>query len=159
MAEQDAHSIVVIGDMNPSIFHPLWFAREDLLTESEAEEADIKLIHPDITAFSSGWLQAQVTREKFLIKTRDESFFEPLRDLAVGTFSLLAHTPLRAVGVNFERHIKIEGEKIGELTDKFAPIDFWENKELNTRFLELSVSIDKATVQYPLRFIRVKIEP
>ena len=159
MAEQDVHSIVVVGDMNPQIFHPLWFAREGLLTESEAEEAEVKLVHPDIVAFSADWLEAQVTREKFIIKTKMEAYFEPLRDLAIGTFSLLAHTPLRAVGVNFDRHVKIREDKLEELTNKFAPKNFWEEKGLNTQFEGISVSIDKSTVEHPLRFLKIKIEP
>lgn len=159
MAEQDVHSIVVVGDMNPRIFHPLWFAREGLLTESEAEEADIKLIHPDISAFSANWLEVQVSREKFIISTKMEAYFEPLRDLAIGTFSLLAHTPLKAVGVNFDRHVKARQEKLEELTNKFAPKNFWEEKGLNTQFEGISVSIDKSTVEHPIRFLKVKIEP
>jgi len=159
MAEQETHSIVVAGDMNPTIFHPLWFAKEGLLSEIEAKEAKVKLIHPDISAFLTEWLEVQVTREKFIVKTRMDAYFEPLRDLAVGTFSLLAHTPLRAVGVNFEKHAKVKGENLSELMEKFAPRSFWKEKGLDTQFEEISVSIDKSTVEYLSRFLKINLQP
>jgi hypothetical protein len=157
MTEQDTHSIVVVGDMNPTIFHPLWFSKEGIIPEHEAEGAEIRVIHPDITAFAAGWFDLQVTRQKFILKTKMEAYYEPLRDLAVSTFTSLSHTPIRALGVNFEIHRKVKD--LRGLVSKFAPGDFWEDKELNPQFETLSIRLDKKELPNDERYLKITLEP
>lgn len=157
MTEQDIHSIVVVGDMNPTIFQPLWFSKENIIPENEAAGAEVKVIHPDIAAFSAGWFDLQVTRQKFILKTKMEAYYEPLRDLAAGTFASLSHTPIKALGVNFEIHRKVKDLK--GLISKFAPGDFWEEKELAPQFETLSIRLDKNESQNKERYLKIAIEP
>jgi len=157
MTEQDTHSIVVVGDMNPTIFQPLWFSKESIIPEHEAEGAEIRVIHPDITAFTAGWFDLQVTRQKFILKTKMEAYYEPLRDLAVSTFTSLSHTPIRALGVNFEIHQKVKDLK--GLVSKFAPVGFWEDKELSPQFETLSIRLDKKELPNEERYLKITLEP
>jgi hypothetical protein len=157
MTEQDTHSIVVVGDMNPTIFHPLWFSREDVIPENEAEAAEVKVIHPDITAFSAGWFDLQVTRQRFMLKTKMEAYYEPLRDLVTSTFTSLSHAPIKALGVNFEIHRKVND--LEAFIDKFAPKGFWEDKELAPQFETLSVRLQKIDLPTQERYLKITIEP
>ena len=58
-------TIVLIGDFNPTIFQPAWFAAQGFITDEEARTAAIGIIHPDVTAFELSWLKLQVDRERF----------------------------------------------------------------------------------------------
>ena len=42
-------SVVLLGSLNPGIFHPEWFRRQEILSPQEAEEARRKLVSPEVT--------------------------------------------------------------------------------------------------------------
>ena len=121
--------IVFLGDFNPSIFQPYWYSHHGLISNDEAEKAQIKLIHPDITDFGIDWFNIQITRDRFIIKTQQESHFDPIYDLIMGTFSLLKETPLKRMGINFEAHVKMRDENTwNNYGDKLAPKEIWKRK-------------------------------
>lgn len=98
-------SIVLIGHFNPMIFHPAWFAKEDLLRESEASDARIEVVHQDLTTFSTDWLSLNVTRDRFVAKVKADAYRSHLGDLVLGVFQKLVHTPVRQMGINVEQRI------------------------------------------------------
>lgn len=159
MIEHQTHSIVVVGNMNPRIFHPFWFVKEGLIPESEAEAAKIEVIHPDVAVFSTDWMDIQVTRERFIAKTSMEAFFEPLRDFTIGVFDLLGHTPISALGVNFELHVSLRKEKIEELSDQIVPDKFWKERNIDPQLNQFSMRIDKPKGAFFERYIVLKIQP
>ncbi len=59
----DEMTVVLVGDFNPKIFHPMWFAHHDIRRESEAMEAAIEVVHTDVASFSVEWLTVQVLRD------------------------------------------------------------------------------------------------
>ncbi len=91
-------SIVALGSFNPAIFQPAWFSSNNLIRAEEAREANIQIIQGDVAIFSTEWFSIQVTHERFSLDTRDPSKWLPMRDLVIGTFTILSHTPVRAVG-------------------------------------------------------------
>ncbi len=93
-------SIVLIGDFNPKIYQPLWFANQQLVRESEAEAATVELVHSDFTSFSTDWFALQVTRERFTATVKAAAYRRHLLDLVFGTFSKLSHTPIAQLGIN-----------------------------------------------------------
>lgn len=157
--EQQAHSMVVVGNMNPTIFHPLWFANEGLISDIEATDAAIEIIHPDVAGFKTEWLEIQVTRDRFIAKTKMDAYFEPLRDLVFSTFQLLSHTPVKAMGINFEFHVSIRQEKREKLIGRLSNNEFWNQLELNPSFEALVIRLDKNDDRYVERFLRAKIQP
>jgi hypothetical protein len=119
-------SIVLVGDFNPKIFHPIWFSSEGLIKKNEAAEANITTVHPEICVFQLDWLHLEVTRNRFVVQTSQEPYFEILRDLAYGTFELLHHTPLKQLGINYNAHYRIKSEKEWhEFGDKITPKEIW----------------------------------
>ncbi|NKC16743.1 MAG: hypothetical protein GKR94_32480 [Gammaproteobacteria bacterium] len=127
-SEPDIHgtSVVLLGDFNPKIFQPSWFGAQGLIRPTEAETAEVKIIHPDVVEFSLEWVQVQVTRERFSADTRQDAFFEVLRDLVLGTFDLLSHTPVRRMGINVQMHFRMPSEDAWHsFGHKIAPKDLW----------------------------------
>lgn len=105
--ETDAAVIVLIGAFNPSIFQPSWLAAHGLIRNQEAEQAEIGVVHREISAFAADWLRLQVTTDRFVAQTTDTAHFPALRDLVVATFELLEHTPFDKLGVNRLMHYRM----------------------------------------------------
>ncbi len=124
--ELEGVSIVVVGRLNPAIFQPLWFARHNLVREEEAQEAKLEIIHREVTVFSTEWFSLQVTDDKYQVATQDPTMYRPLRDLALGTFKILEHTPITAFGFNINQHFPMESQdEWHALGDHYAPKDSW----------------------------------
>jgi hypothetical protein len=119
-------SIVALGNFNPAIFQPLWFSLHNLIRDDEASGAEVKVIHNEVTIFSTNWFSLQVTDGRFSVETQDPTMYQPIRDLALGTFQILEHTPVRAFGFNRDQHFKIvSADDWHAFGDYFAPKKAW----------------------------------
>jgi len=119
-------SIVALGSFNPAIFQPLWFSGNNLIRKEEAEGAEIKVIHNDVTIFSAEWFSLQVTGDRYSVDTGDPTKYQPLRDLVLGTFKILEHTPVRAFGFNRYQHIRMASEEEWRaFGDYYVPKGSW----------------------------------
>lgn len=157
--ELSALSIVLLGDFNPKIFHPAWFAYEGLIKQVEADEAKLEINHPEIAIFSLDWFNLQITRDRFVIETKQEPYYEVIRDLVLGTFELLRHTPLRSMGINTDKHFRMESEeKWHTLGHKFAPKEPWSNALENPGLISLTMEGNNGRDGFK-GFIRVQVGP
>lgn len=117
---------MLVGSFNPAIFHPAWFAREKLIQNEEAELADFKIGSPQVSVFSIGWLAIEVTLDRFAARTTQIQHVEPLRDLVLGTFGLLRHTPIKQMGINRGAHYRSSSEENWhKLGHRLAPKEPW----------------------------------
>lgn len=158
VVEKEGASIVVVGQFNPSIFQPQWFAREGLLRPSEADEAALEVVHGEVTNFSTAWFQLLVTRDRFTVTTFQQHSHAALRDLIVGAFQLLKHTPTLALGLNADMHFRMRDvEEWHQIGRRFAPPAPWEG------FLEqpgmASVAMRGPRTSGPLGYVEYRIEP
>ncbi len=120
-------NIVLLGDFNPKIFQPAWFAAQNLIGEKEAELADVQVIMPDVVVCTMEWLRVQVTHERFQFSTEQEPYYELMRDLTIGTFTLLEHTPIHSLGINMDFHYKMPSiDSWHAFGHKLAPKPHWE---------------------------------
>jgi hypothetical protein len=152
-------SIVLLGSFNPKIFQPEWFLRQGLLPEAEAAEAQIKLIHPQVSEFETERFHIQVIAERFAAISQKIANPAPLRDLVRGTFFILEHTPVTAMGLNCLMHFPMESEELWHrIGDKLAPKDGWNDilpHRVGLTSLSLLTQKDPQTgAEY-----RVKVEP
>jgi hypothetical protein len=151
-------SIVFLGDFNPKIFQPAWFAAQGLIRQKEADEAKIDVIHPEVVSFALEWLVLQVTRERFLASTTQQPYYKIVRDLVLGTFKLLQYTPLNKLGINTDMHFRMDSvENWHALGHRLAPKDLWRDILKNPGMRLLNVE-----GQRPDEFrgyIRVQVEP
>ena len=125
-------SIVALGDFNPAIFSPDWLERNDLIGKSDADtvreggQSKSLLVSHQVAAFETKWFALQVLENQFSLTSKD-AFSPAFKDLAVGMFQLVPHTPVTAVGLNFFGHFKFgtetEYHRIGDL---LAPKDIWK---------------------------------
>jgi hypothetical protein len=109
--DRESIAIVALGDFNPSIFQPLWFSLNGLVPEEEANNADISIIHKQLASFAIGKIHIQVDESRLALTTVDFPQGPILRDLAIGTLSILEHTPLTAIGLNRDMVVTFESDE------------------------------------------------
>jgi hypothetical protein len=157
-------SIVLTGSFNPAIFQPQWFVRQNLLPAEEAEKAEIKLVSPEFCQFETAGLTIQVVRERFAVFSKPDANPTLVRDLAAGTFFVLEHTPLTALGLNRDMHFAMPSEEIWhKVGDTIVPKDIWK-KILAGRVGMRSLSLQAEVPGFPdenqdMTKMTVRVEP
>src|SRR5260370_4719802 len=152
-------TVVLVGSFNPKIFQPEWFARQQLLPQAEADASDIKLIVQQVCHFETERFIMQVTEERFLAATKPNANPAPLRDLVQGAFYILEHTPVTAMGLNYQMHFAMESEKVWhQIGDKLAPKEGWkEGLEGRPGLLSMTILTNKEEPKSTQ--FRINIEP
>ena len=119
-------SVVLLGEFNPAIFTPAWFAMHGLLPESAAESAMLEVAHQRVTVFSTDWLRLEVTHNRFSINTLQAPYIR-LRDLVARVFKEhLYHTPLNAFGINRDVHFQVSSLTVRDRMGRtLAPVEPW----------------------------------
>ena len=124
--EINGASIVLVGSFNPAIFQPEWFARNGLLPQGEVDESKLSLVHPQVSQFETERFAFQITLDRFTVQGKPNATSGPLRDLIAGTFYILEHTPVKAMGLNRMMHFALGSEDAWHnLGDKLSPKDPW----------------------------------
>lgn len=133
--EHQEHSIVVLGKFNAQIFSPAWFGMEGLISKEEAYEGEVKINSRGVSVFKAAWLEVEVTDDRFKVLTRQSAYYEMLRELTRGTFQALNNTPVRAVGVNFQTHLRMyKKEELDSFIDTLTPMSLWQNYFIEPNF-------------------------
>ncbi|MDO9426037.1 MAG: hypothetical protein Q7T93_04330 [Methylobacterium sp.] len=128
-------SIILVGNFNPAIFSPQWFARCGIVSDIEAEEAELGVIHPEIAAFNIGGKSFQIETNRFSIDT-SEAPWVGICDLVTKTFGdFLSYTPITRFGVNRQVHFRAGSEearnRVGRTLAPLAPWGEWGEKIAN----------------------------
>ncbi len=148
----------MLGQFNPAIFHPSWLAANNLIRPEEAAIAESVTVRNEIATISKTWFELHVLDERFTIQTLDLRQYGPLRDLVIGVFNLLPHTPTTAIGLNKLFHVSIESEeawhKIGH---KLAPKESWNPILLNPGLRSMTMEGKRA--EGTGGTLRIKVEP
>jgi len=123
-------SIVLLGALNPKIITPEWFLRNDLIDEEQCKNADVQIIHREVTVFATDWFDLKVetlsNTGRFIITTKQEPYIRVF-DLVMKTFGeILIHTPLGMLGINREVHYALpDAATRNEIGKKLAPREPW----------------------------------
>jgi hypothetical protein len=152
-------SIVMIGNFNPSIIQPYWFSSKHLIREQEAQNATIDLIHPDLVRWNIGWMSVEVTNSRFEIRSSQEPYFEPMKDLILSLVGILKETPINALGINHFLYFALpDEERHYEFGNKIVPLKKWESFMGNPKLFNVEIGEMTRTDEYAGQF-RVKIQP
>jgi hypothetical protein len=111
LPELDGTSLVLVGAFNPRIFHPAWFVRNGLLPEGTESSANVEIVNNDVCAFETDSFRLEVLSDRLMLQSMSAPAAESLRDLLVGTFRILRHTPVKLVGLNTHGHYMLRSEE------------------------------------------------
>lgn len=130
IADIFSSSIVAVGAFNPAIFSPDWLERNKLIGKGDADEATKSpglIISHQATVFETEWFAFQVVENQFSLTSKG-ALTPAIRDLAVGIFSLVPHTPITALGLNFLAHFRLGSEaEYHKIGDVLAPKTIWDS--------------------------------
>jgi hypothetical protein len=135
-------SIVLLGNFNPAIFHPEWFERFKILPSQEIqwaegnkpkiselqskggkirmEEVPPILVRPDRAILMFPSLKIDVKPGKYECITEQRKDFSTLKDVTVKILTILPHTPVDWLGINFHGHWKFNRDAKEILKSLFA---------------------------------------
>jgi len=92
---------VVLGRFNPHIITPPWLAKESIIAEQKAVEAEIAVGDREIAfRFKTGDLKWQVDYNRLIISTEKINDTDTA-SIAAKVVEILHHTPIAAIGNNF----------------------------------------------------------
>jgi hypothetical protein len=156
----------MVGSFNPAIVHPSWLAEHEILPPSDLafdtpegeSDVDLRLVTPDFAQFRIGWLTVQVTREHFDLTTPEADRVPLLRDAAVNIFSLLSHTPVRALGINRLGHYPLQDGALGRIKESVVRTEVWQEDAPNAELASLTLRVPRDDPD-DLGFTGVTIEP
>ena len=123
-------SVVALGAFNPAIFSPAWLERNNLIGREDAEAANKApslIVSHQVTVFETEWFAFQVLENQFSLTSKGA--LTPLvKDLAVGILSLVPHTPITAIGLNYLAHFRLATEaEYHRIGDVLAPKTIWNS--------------------------------
>lgn len=119
-------AIVLVGSFNPAIFHPSWLAQAGLVSDADVDEAKIGLVHPELAEFSIADITIRVEAERATFTTQVEPFVKAADFVQVIFGTLLSHTPIRQLGINYSLHFALENsEQRMALGRALAPVAPW----------------------------------
>jgi hypothetical protein len=118
-------TIVLLGAFNPLILSPQWFADNEIVSPGELEqllETGKSISSRDfaLLEFRAFQLQAEPDRVQFALTEEAETPML-LADVVVNTFTLLGHTPVRAIGLNHTAHREVDIRRRDQVLDRLAP--------------------------------------
>lgn len=118
----------MVGEFNPAIFHPYWFESRELLPPDQMAEAreKVQTLRNEVMAFDAGWLSFQALPNRVSFTSKESAYHLELRDLAMGTLTLLGEDPVTSFGLNREGHYRMGSEaEWHEIGDRFLPNEPW----------------------------------
>lgn len=119
-------TIVLVGPVNPAMFHPEWFKNNSLIKPAEADGADVRMVSSSLSSFKSDWLDVDVRPERIQLRTQQEPYFPVLRDLALGCLNCLPRVPFSQVGINWEFSFKFpDSDSYHAFGHLLAPKEPW----------------------------------
>jgi hypothetical protein len=122
-------NIVLIGGFNPVIINPNWLAGKELITDQEAKiakEAENFVTHPEVSQFKLPHCNIQVTKDRFIISSTEESYFDNLQSLTTEIFTYLGETPITQMGINITHHYGFaKADEWNKFGDLLAPKQIW----------------------------------
>jgi len=140
-------NIIILGFFNPVIITPFWLSTKNLIRETDAINAKIRIMHNEIVDYDLEWATIEITQKRFHIKCTQEPFFEITRDLVVGIFSLLKETPIDSFGFNHTKTVSLKTEdRYYEIGNRLSPFSNWSEGLDDPRLQRLEI-LDKESKQ------------
>ena len=101
---------------------------QGLIRPEEADGAQINTIRTELADFETEWCRFEVLQDRFNITTEDPRQYGPLRDLAIGIFTILPHTPIQRFGVTRIYHFRADSlEQWHAFGHTLAPKACWDS--------------------------------
>lgn len=125
--KQRESSIVLVGEFDPLVMTPHWFAKQGMIPQEDIDEnLAIELVYKDLTKFSLANIQVEIQCTTLILRSDHPSFDYRIHDLALSILSALKDNKVRAVGLNQYADVHFDSldswHSVGNL---ITPKDVW----------------------------------
>lgn len=125
--KQRESSIVLVGEFDPLIMTPHWFAKQGMIPQEDIDEnLAIELVYKDLTKFSLANIHVEIQCATLILRSDHSSFDYRIHDLAISILSVLKSHEVRAVGLNLYTDVyfnSLDGwHSVGDL---ITPKEVW----------------------------------
>ena len=119
-------TIVLLGAFSPLAFSPKWFAINGIVSNEQAEAAQVTVLHNELSVFRIGKFSFAIEENRFSADTTEAPWID-LCDLVSKTFSdFLPFTPINQMGINRLVHFSVGSEdKRNRIGNVLAPLEPW----------------------------------
>lgn len=128
-------SIIIMGNMSPSVHHPQWYGIGGILTDGDVQMArENAMVTPQAARFSTASLQVQCVPTQWSAHASGEGASAIVLDVAKATFEILRGTPMSAFGLNVSLASKCSehlGSRIGESLQKGLELPDFDAAQLD----------------------------
>lgn len=98
---QRESSIVLVGEFDPLVMTPHWFAKQGMIPQEDIDEnLAIELVYKDLTKFSLANIHVEIQCNTLILRSDHISFDYRIHDLALSILAALKEDKVRAVGLN-----------------------------------------------------------
>lgn len=121
-------NIVALGAFNPAIFSPDWLEKNGLIGPDDAaqiREGKNCFVSRQLTQLEAENFKLVAEENKLQVNSKG-ALTPALRDFVMGIFELLPHTPLIAIGLNFDTQFRFfDVAAFHRVGDTLAPKNVW----------------------------------
>lgn len=123
-------SIVLVGEFNPAMFQPEWFARNSVISVEEASIARDSdgaplIVTPQITMFKTSMFDVRIEQKRFTVSCSKEPW-DLIKDFVDKTFEKLSGMAIDAYGYNYDAHYDVGGmDNLNYIGNYLAPKGPW----------------------------------
>ena len=112
-----------------------------------ATEFPSLIVSKQVSAFETEWFAIQVLEEQFSLSSKG-ALTPALADLAIGILSLIPHTPITAIGLNFLAHYRLpSAADYHRVGDVLAPKSIWTSlfsqENTSTGLADLTIRVQR----------------
>jgi len=122
-----AVSIELVGLFNPMILQPHWLLANGLIDQDDYQHLTDSsenrfVVTPEFTGLRLDWSSIEATRDACSLTSENATDTpDRIRELALGIFGYLPHTPIHRVSVVYSRHFALPAEAWDALAERLAP--------------------------------------
>lgn len=155
-----AVSIELDGLFNPMILQPHWLLANGLIDEDDYQHVTDKdehrfVVSPEFTGLRLEWASVEATRDACsLTSALATDTPDRIRELAVGIFGALPHTPIQRVTVVYSRHFALAAEAWEALAERLGPSEPLSAVVAGTRLRAVEHVVDRSD-----GLLSVRVEP
>jgi hypothetical protein len=126
-------SIVLVGNFNPSIFHPEWFIRHEIVPSwnysgrNFTGDEVVPAVLPDLAQVEfQDKRNLHVMLNKFTLRCARASEYLTIKDIVTSTFNILQETPITQMGMNYQAIIQLTSKELWlKFGEQMAPKSPW----------------------------------
>lgn len=134
--------IGVIGEFAPRIFHPQWFAKQNLISETKAEANKPVMFKNDVSIVEFDFCKFEARQQVIKVETDQLAFIVEMLDLLSGTLSSLKNIPVKGFDAHVYTHYNV-GSAPDFIKNLSKGNNFWNDTVGEYEYSEIEIVIPK----------------